>query len=351
MGLATPIDSFVLSELKSRGLTPAAAADKRTLLRRVHFDLTGLPPTPEEMAAFQADETPDAYEKIVDRLLASPRHGERWARHWMDVVHYAETHGHDQDRPRHNAWPYRDFLIRSFNSDLPYATFVQQQIAGDVLWPEEPLAIAATGLLATGPWDESSLQSIREDTIDRQIARYIDRDDILTTVVSTFLSTTVHCARCHDHKFDPIPQKDYYNLQAVFAATDKAERASMPFKTAGLRKNLLAVKERWLRGKWTYAAGRRPGGRSRCLRQAPPPAKSQWRAADVADVKSAEKGNARPAARRLDSGKRRRPRRRTRSLPSTDLQGITGIRLEVLTDPSLPSRDQAAQRNNNAACI
>ncbi|MCE9527441.1 MAG: DUF1549 domain-containing protein, partial [Planctomycetales bacterium] len=289
-GLTSPIDTFILAELKSRGLTPTAGADKRTLLRRVTFDMTGLPPTPEEMTAFQADTSPDAYERIVDRLLANPRHGERWARHWMDMVHYAETHGHDQDRPRENSWPYRDFLIRSFNTDLPYATFVQQQIAGDILWPEDPQAIAATGLLATGPWDESSLQSIREDSIDRQIARYIDRDDIVTTVASTFLSTTVHCARCHDHKFDPIAQKDYYNLQAVFAATEKADRAFDPDpKMAARRRELLQLK------------GNLPGLRERLDASLLAPelhaeiakwedsvtaAKSVWQVAEAAEVKS-----------------------------------------------------------------
>jgi hypothetical protein len=190
----------------------------------VTFDLIGLPPTREELQAFLADHSPHAYERVVDRLLASPHYGERWARHWMDLVHYAETHGHDQDRPRPNAWPYRDYLIRSFNRDKPYARFVEEQIAGDVLFPSEADAIIALGFLATGPWDESSLRDIREDTIDRQIARYLDRDDMVTTAISTFASTTVHCARCHDHKFDPITQQDYYGLQAVFAGVDKAER-------------------------------------------------------------------------------------------------------------------------------
>src|SRR5262249_6502834 len=131
----TPIDRFILANLHEKGLTPAPKADKRTLLRRVTFDLTGLPPTPDEIAAFLKDDSPDAYEKVVDRLLRSPHYGERWARHWMDIAHYAETHGHDQDRPRPNAWPYRDYLIRSFNANKPYARFVREQIAGDALWP------------------------------------------------------------------------------------------------------------------------------------------------------------------------------------------------------------------------
>jgi Protein of unknown function (DUF1553)/Protein of unknown function (DUF1549)/Planctomycete cytochrome C len=345
------IDSFVLSELKSRGLTPAVTADKRTLLRRVYFDLTGLPPTPEEMAAFQADAAPDAYEKIVDRLLASPRHGERWARHWMDVVHYAETHGHDQDRPRENAWPYRDYLIRSFNRDIPYATFIQQQIAGDVLWPDDPHAIAATGLLATGPWDESSLQSIREDTIDRQIARYIDRDDILTTVVSTFLSTTVHCARCHDHKFDPIRQKDYYNLQAVFAATDKAERAfdSDP-RTAAQRKELRTLKERLpgLREKLD-ASLLTPELHAEIAKweESVAAAKSVWQVLEAAEVKS-DSGTTLTKlsdGSYLASGTSPEKETYTITIPLSG-QGLTGLKLEVLADPSLPRQGPGRQPSN-----
>ncbi|HKB39303.1 MAG TPA: DUF1549 domain-containing protein, partial [Gemmataceae bacterium] len=221
----TPIDLFILEKLAARKLAPATEADRRTLLRRVTYDLTGLPPTPEDIDAFLADTRSDAYERVVDRLLTSPAYGERWARHWMDIVHFAETHGHDQDRPRENAWPYRDYLIRAFNEDRPYPRFVREQVAGDVLFPGNAWATVATGFLATGPWDESSLRDIREDSIDREIGRYLDRDDIVTTVMSTFASTTVHCARCHDHKFDPITQDEYYALQAVFAATDKANRA------------------------------------------------------------------------------------------------------------------------------
>jgi mono/diheme cytochrome c family protein len=221
----TPIDAFVLARLEAKGMTPSEPAERRILLRRVTFDLIGLPPTPQEVEAFLADTSPEAYEKVVDRLLASPHYGERWARHWMDVIHFAETHGHDQDVPRDNAWPYRDYLIRSFNEDKSYARFVEEQVAGDVLWPEDAPALVATGFLAAGPWDESSLRDIREDSIDRKIGQYLDRDDMVTTTLSTFASATVHCARCHNHKFDPISQRDYYRLQAVFAGIDRANRA------------------------------------------------------------------------------------------------------------------------------
>ncbi len=219
----TPIDRFVLKSLSEHGLRAAPPADRRTLLRRVYFDLIGLPPLPEEADAFLSDNGPDAYERLVDRLLASPRYGERWARHWMDVVHYADSHGFEHDLPR-NIWPYRDYLVKAFNDDKPYAEFVREQVAGDALEPGNPDALTATGFLAAGPWDQSTLQSGQMDTADYRLAQYLDRDDIVSTVMTTFVSSTVHCARCHDHKFDPIKQADYYGLQAVFAGIDKAPR-------------------------------------------------------------------------------------------------------------------------------
>lgn len=220
----SPLDAFIVQQLTKETLQPSPEADKRVLIRRLTFDLTGLPPTVDEFTDFAADESPDAYERLTDRLLASPHLGERYARHWMDVAHFAETHGHDQDRIRPNAWPYRDYLITAFNEDRLYPRFVQDQVAGDVMFPEDSWSLVATGFLASGPWDESSLMSIQDDTDDRKIAQHVDRDDILTTVMGSFVSLTVHCARCHDHKFDPIPQADYYSLQAVFSGVDKAER-------------------------------------------------------------------------------------------------------------------------------
>lgn len=220
-----PVDRFVRARQRAEGLQPSGEVSRWHWLRRVSFDLIGLPPTRELTERFLQDSRPDAYDRIVSHLLASPRYGERWARHWMDLVHFAETHGHDQDRPRDDAWPYRDYLIRAFNQDKPYQEFVREQVAGDLLNPADPWATVATGFLATGPWDESSLRDIRPDSIDRLAGQYVDRDDILATTFTSFLSTTVHCARCHDHKFDPISQKEYYGLQAVFAGIDKANRA------------------------------------------------------------------------------------------------------------------------------
>jgi DNA-binding TFAR19-related protein (PDSD5 family) len=222
--IRTPTDRFILAKLKEKGLTPSPEADRRTLIRRVTYDLHGLPPTPEEVRNFLSDKSPLAYEKLIDGLLASPRYGERWGRHWLDTVHYGESHGYDKDKPRLNAWPYRDYVIRSFNDDKPYARFVEEQLAGDVLFPGEPQGIVATGFIVSGPWDFVGHAELREDTVDKRIARLLDRDDMVMTAMSTFTSLTVHCARCHDHKFDPIKQSDYYSLQAVFAGVDRADR-------------------------------------------------------------------------------------------------------------------------------
>lgn len=219
-----PIDAFIEAKFEEKGLRPSKEAPKASLARRVWFDLTGLPPTPAELAAFLADPRPDAYEQLVDRLLASPRYGERWARHWMDVAHFSETNGYETDMPRENAWHYRDYLIESFRTDKPYARFVEEQIAGDVLFPDDPKALVATGFLAAGPWDQNTIPPFQPDRPDVIRAYYLDRDDIVATVMSAFTSTTVHCARCHDHKFDPISQDDHYSLQAVFAGLDRMDR-------------------------------------------------------------------------------------------------------------------------------
>jgi hypothetical protein len=220
----TPIDVFIQARLEQEGLTPSPEADRRTLIRRLSFDLIGLPPTPGEIESFVSDEHPGAYEHLVDRLLGSPHYGERWGRHWLDLVHYGDTHGYDKDKRRDHAWPYRDYVIQSFNGDLPYSQFVREQVAGDVLEPGDPRGVSATGFIAAGPWDFVGHAELREGTVDKLKAQLIDRDDMLSNTMSTFVSLTVHCARCHDHKFDPIAQKDYYSLQAVFAGLDRGDR-------------------------------------------------------------------------------------------------------------------------------
>lgn len=219
-----PVDHFIFQKQTEEGLSPSPEADRRTLIRRLYFDLTGLPPTPAEIKTFEQSSDPGAYEKLVDRLLASQAYGERWARHWLDVVHYADTHGYDKDKLRMNAWPYRDYVIRSFNQDKPYSRFVEEQLAGDVLYPNTRDGITATGFIAAGPWDFIGHAEVPETKLDGRIARHLDRDDMVTTTMNTFVSTTVECARCHHHKFDPVRMEDYYRLQAVFAALDRADK-------------------------------------------------------------------------------------------------------------------------------
>jgi hypothetical protein len=217
-----PIDVFILAGLEKVGLQPNPPADKLTLLRRVTFDLTGLMPTPAERDAFLADTAPDAYERLVDRLLRSPHYGERWAQHWLDVVRYAETEGFKADRLRPECYRYRDYIIRAYNADLPYDRFLSQQIAGDELEPDNPDALIATGVYRLHPEEGngSNYRLIRQDILD----------DITDVFGTTVLGLTVGCARCHDHKFDPLLQSDYYRLQAFF--TPMLERDDLPLVPA-----------------------------------------------------------------------------------------------------------------------
>jgi len=219
-----PVDRFIRAKQRELGLRAVEQTDRRTLARRLSFNLWGMPLPPERVEAFVRDSRPEAYQELVDELLASPRYGERWARHWMDVVHFGETHGYDKDQPRENAWRYRDYLIRSFNEDKPYDRFVREQLAGDLLFPGSEDGWVAPGFLASGPWDLIGHMEVPESKIDGKVARHLDRDDIVMVTMNTFCSLTVQCAQCHDHKADPVTMKDYYSLQAVFSALDRADR-------------------------------------------------------------------------------------------------------------------------------
>jgi cyclophilin family peptidyl-prolyl cis-trans isomerase len=225
----TPIDRFLLAQLKTKNLAFNSAADKRTLIRRLSFGLTGLPPTPAEVDAFVTDAAPDAYERLVDRLIASPAFGEHQARDWLDLVRYADSGGYENDDNRPFAYPYRDFVIRAFNDDLPYDTFLHWQIAGDEIAPDNPQALSATGFATAGP-----LQTF----YPRQRDRYDELDDIVSTMGSAMLGLTVGCARCHDHKYDPIPQHDYYRLQAIFSGTRREERFLTPGDATELQRQI-----------------------------------------------------------------------------------------------------------------
>lgn len=208
---SNPVDAFIASALEAKGLTLSKEADRATLLRRVYLDLIGVPPTREQTTSFVADTGPGAYERVVEGLLASPKYGERWARHWLDLARYAESEGFKADETRPNAWRYRDYVIRSFNADKPYDRFLQEQIAGDELWPEDTEALIATGFNRHYP-DESNARNLMQ-------RRQEILNDITDTVGSVFMGLTMACARCHNHKTDPISQAEYYRLQAFFANT------------------------------------------------------------------------------------------------------------------------------------
>lgn len=226
-----PIDHFVRVKLDAKNLQPSPAADRRVLIRRLYFDLLGLPPTPEAVTDFVADADPKAYESLVEELLASRHFGERWARHWLDIAHYADTHGFERDKRRDNAWRYRDYVIRSFNNDKPYDQFLIEQIAGDALDASDEStkdeATIGTGFLAAGPWDFVGQVETRSPTL-RRAARALDLDDMLTQVMTSTVAMTANCARCHDHKLDPITQREYYQLAAVFAGVRRDNRDINP---------------------------------------------------------------------------------------------------------------------------
>jgi hypothetical protein len=204
----TPLDAFVLARFEAQGLQPAAPADRRTLLRRVYLDLIGLPPTPEEQRAFLADTSSDAYARVVNDLLARPQYGERWGRHWLDIVRYAESNGYERDGAKPSAWRYRDYVIEALNQDKPYDRFVTEQIAGDELPDTSAETQIATSFLRMGTWDD--------EPADPKVDRYDQLDDVLGTTATAFLGLTLRCARCHNHKFEPLTQEDYYSMLAVF---------------------------------------------------------------------------------------------------------------------------------------
>ncbi len=209
------IDSFILNRLEAGGLQPSPAADPRTLIRRVYYDLTGLPPSPEEVEAFAKNPSERAWERVVDQLLASPHYGERWGRHWLDLARYADSGGYEFDYDRPHAWHYRDWVIRAFNSDMPYNQFIIQQLANDQVRPGESEAIIPTTFCRNGP---------TVDNVVNEETRSDELDDMVSTTSSVFLGITMGCARCHDHKYDPLPTRDYYRMVAIFAPFEKTER-------------------------------------------------------------------------------------------------------------------------------
>ena len=226
-----PIDALIFNRLKENGLTPAPEADKRTLIRRAYYDLTGLPPSVEQVRAFENDTASDAYEKMVDELLASPHYGEKWGRHWLDLVRYADSHGYERDSDKPYIWRYRDYVIGAFNNDVPYDQFVREQLAGDEMENAGPEQITATGYYRLGLWDDEPADPLQ--------ATFDNLDDIVSTTSQAFLGMTIGCARCHDHKLDPIPQKDYYRFLAFFRNLTETKRTP----DNGILRNIMSAEE------------------------------------------------------------------------------------------------------------
>ncbi len=268
--LTSPIDAFILARLATNGLTLAPAADRVTLVRRLSFDLTGLPPTPGEIDEFVGDRSARAYERLVERLLASPRYGERWGRHWLDVARYTESQGFEYDKLRDHAWHYRDYVIKSFNDDKPYDRFMKEQIAGDVLEPVTGEGIVGASLLVSGAWDEAG--NSQANVTQRAITREEEMEDMISVVGQTFLGLTINCARCHSHKFDPISQEEYYRIKSVFDGVKHGERAisgateatAREERAAALKQDISTAQDVVARieaGGWKRAAAKqRPGG-------------------------------------------------------------------------------------------
>ena len=347
---ASPIDHFIRQKLESKGLTPNAAADRRTLIRRAYLNLLGLPPGPEEVEAFVSDASPDAYEKLVDGLFDSPHYGERWARHWMDIARFGESDGFEQDFDRPYSFHYRDFLIRAFNEDMPYDRFVRWQLAGDELAPDNPQAMIATGFLGGGPFPTQITEA------EFETARYDELDDMIGTMGTAMLGLTVGCARCHDHKYDPIPNRDYYRLASVFGRTIRSEIDYDPGWEEYLR-----AKEEWDKEHAELEAARAEYDRKRlsapfekwlkrAAKGAKPaiPADQSWQVLDLTEYKS--KGGA--VFEKLDDGSLLASGPNTKFdtytfTAETDAMDIASIRVEALTHLSLyeqgPGRSVSGQ--------
>jgi mono/diheme cytochrome c family protein len=343
----TPIDRFILAKLEEKGLTPNPQVDRRRLIRRVYFDLVGLPPKPEEVEAFVSDPSPDAYEKLVDRLLEDPHYGERWARHWLDIARFAESHGFEHDYDRPNAYHCRDFVIKAFNQDLPYDTFVKWQIAGDELEPDNPLALMATGFLAAGVHSTQITQKLVEKE------RYDELDDMTRTLGTAMLGLTIGCARCHDHKYDPIPTRDYYRMISTFTTTVRSDvDVSLdPQAYRQARAKFDAEHAKLVEPLQRYEAQELPARLDQWLASRPKPAKpAKWILLDPVSVQS--QGGA--SFTKLDDGSLlaggKNPDQDTYTfVVHTHLKGITAVRLEALAHASFVRGGPGRAGNGNFA--
>jgi mono/diheme cytochrome c family protein len=340
-----PIDRFLLAKMEEKGLAPSPEAGRRALLRRAYCNLIGLPPAADEAAAFVAGKGAADYERLVDRLLANPHHGERWARHWLDLARFAESHGFEHDYDRPTAYPYRDFVIKALNRDLPYNTFVRWQLAGDEIEPDNPLALTATGFLGAGVHSTQ----ITAATVEKE--RYDELDDILRTTGTAMLGLTIGCARCHDHKYDPIPQKDYYSLLSTFTTTVRTNVTLDldPELSAGAYQRhsvALGLAQKELR---EYERDRLPGKLTAWLKSGKK-APSGW--SIVKPVQSRSSGGARftdlPDGSLLAGGTNAAFDTYTFVI-HTKTKGITAIRLEALAHSSMVRGGPGRAGNGNFA--
>ena len=342
----TPVDNFILAKLDAKNIAPNPAVERRTLIRRVYFDLIGLPPTPAEIDAFVADKSPNAYGKLIDRLLASPHYGERWGRHWLDLARFAESHGYEQDYDRPFAYHYRDFVIEALNSDLPFDKFVKWQIAGDELEPDNLLAWKATGFLAAG----THATQITANQAEKE--RYDELDDLASTIGTSMMGLTVGCARCHDHKYDPIAQSDYFRIVATFTRTVRSDHELL----------LDPAKHRSEKEKWDREHNRLVAVLKKTEREILPARLAAW-----------EKTGRRPEARQWTVLADAKPESKGKAIftPAGDgsflvsgdsidfdeftftatapAGGITAVKLDTLADKSLPQNGPGRADNGNFA--
>ncbi|MDX1564125.1 MAG: DUF1549 domain-containing protein, partial [Phycisphaeraceae bacterium] len=340
----TPVDRFILAKLEAEGLRPNGSVDREKLIRRAYFDLIGLPPTPQQIDAFVQDPSPDAYAKLIDRLLDSPHHGERWGRHWLDVARFAESYGFEQDYDRKSAYHFRDFVIKALNRDMPFDQFVRWQLAGDEIAPDRPLALMATGFLAAGVFPTQ----LTEREFEK--ARYDELDDMVSTVGSAMLGLTIGCARCHDHKYDPIPARDYYRMVATFTTTIRNEmkvpmspvsaEAQARFEAAHrpLVERLRKYEQQKLPAalkRWAAEARDRTGGNVWTMLKP-----EQCRSKNGTRFKVETDGTV------MASGKTPKQEIYTLTL-QTELTGINAIRLDALTHPSLKRKGPGRAGNGN----
>ncbi len=259
-----PIDAYILAGLEAAGLEPSVPTDRATLLRRVSLDLIGLPPTPEEVDAFLADDSPTAYERVVDDLLSRPQYGERWARHWLDVVRYGETNGYERDGAKPQAWKYRQWVIDALNNDMPYDRFVIEQLAGDEIEDSDAASQIATTMLRLGPWDDEPADPLAD--------RYDQLDDIIGTTSAAFMAMTLRCARCHDHKFEPLLAKDYARWMAIFAPLKRPQEGARTWPATSVRTRRWRPTTRWSRG----STARRRTWNERFARSSGKPCSRPW---------------------------------------------------------------------------